>query len=333
MDKITGKKYTLGILFNKSNTWWNMDYFCNILKTYKNLNVKLIEANKDKIPEDLDMITLLPSDSDIIGEIINKNKNLFWVHCMWAGVDKFLSKKGIMENNNIILTNARGAYAESLAEYAIFSMLYFYFNAPIYLKGFKDRKWVRPLNKQINNKTLTIVGYGLNGIELAKKAKAGFDMKVYGIKNDLSNVKGKQYVDKVLNLESLDQILPESDFVVNLLPHTTETTNFYNSERFKIMKNTSIFINLGRGSSVIEEDLIKALKEKTIYAAVLDVFKVEPLPSDSPFYNLDNVLLSFHSCDNTDEYFQQGVDVFIKNFELFCNEGKFYSQVDKNKGY
>ena len=99
------------------------------------------------------------------------------------------------------------------------------------------------------------------------------------------------------------------------------------------MKNTSLFINLGRGSSVVEADLVKALKEKRIKGAALDVTQIEPLSVDSDLYSLENVFLSCHSSDNTDEYFNQAVEVFEKNVELYFGEGQFYSQVDKVKGY
>jgi phosphoglycerate dehydrogenase-like enzyme len=328
--------YSLGIIYKKTNTWWNINYLQNALTRYNNLNVRLFEVtefNKNLIPRDLDIITLLPHESDLAVDFINLNPRLQWIHCMWAGVDKFLCKKEITENDKIILTNARGAYADSLAEYSIFAMLYFSYNTDIYLNAFKNRKWVQPLNKMINHKTLTIVGYGLNGLQLAKKAKLGFNMNVLGIKKNTLNFPGKEYIDEIHTLDQLDTILPRTDFLVNILPQTNETVNLFNYNKFRLMKSSSVFINIGRGSAVEEDDLIKVLKERVIHGAALDVFKTEPLPSSSQLYELDNVLISNHSSDNTDEYFKQGVDVFIKNLESYINNQQLITVVDKIKGY
>ena len=110
------------------------------------------------------------------------------MHSMFAGVDKFLNIREIFENDSVTLTNSRGAFADSLAEFGIFSMLYFYYNTPIYHSAFKDRKWTQPLNKMIKDKTLTIVGYGQNGAVLAKKAKLSFDMRIIGVNKNLKQV-------------------------------------------------------------------------------------------------------------------------------------------------
>ena len=320
LNKMKKKIFKLGVIYKKTNPWWRIDYLQTVLKQFNNVSVKLLDVSDLKfftIPDDLDFITMVPAEHEIVTDFIEKNLNLKWIHCMWAGVDKFLSKKEIMKNDNIILTNARGAYADSLSEFSIFSMLYFSFNYNTYLKAFQQRKWTQPVNENISKKTLTIVGYGLNGVQTAKKAKLGFDMKVIGIKKNIINFPGKEYLDEIHSLSNLDEILPRSDFVINILPHTIETIDLFNYDKFKKMKRTGVFINIGRGSAVEEDDLIKALKEKLILGAALDVFKTEPLSSNSPFYDLDNVLLSFHSADNTDQYFNQGVEVFIKNLESY----------------
>ena len=104
---------------------------------------------------------------------------------MFAGVDKFLAQKEILENDDIILTNARGAFAGPLAEFTILSMLYFNYNVPIYMESQEKHNWNKLTNTMINEKTLCIIGYGKNGIEIAKKAKFGFNMKIIGVVREL----------------------------------------------------------------------------------------------------------------------------------------------------
>ncbi len=185
----------------------------------------------------------------------------------------------------------------------------------------------------IKNKTLMIVGYGYNGADLARKAKFGFDMKTIGVRKDAKNEYGKEYLDNLIPIEKFEEHLHNVDFLVSYLPQTNETTNYFNLHKFSLMKESSVFINLGRGTSVIEEDLIKVLKERRILGASLDVTWQEPLSRTSPLYDLENVYLSCHSADNTDEVFNQAVDVFVKNLEMYFDQGKFYSPVDKQKGY
>jgi phosphoglycerate dehydrogenase-like enzyme len=330
-------KHILGIVYKKTTGFWTkIDYLVSALEKYSDVTVKLIEVsdnNKFSLPNDLDIVTMIPSETDLLPEIISKNKNLRWVHSMFAGVDKFVNKKELLENDNIMLTNAKGAYANSLAEFTMFAMLYHSFNAPLFLKAFSEREWVTPLSMTLRGKTLSIVGYGLNGIAIAKRAKHGFNMNVIGVKKDLVNVKGKEYIDEVIGIEGLDTALAKSDFVVSMLPHTNETVNLFDYKRFQTMKDTSVFINLGRGTSVNEDDLIKILKERGIKGACLDVFHTEPLPKESGFYGLDNVFISCHSADNTDEYFKEGVDVLLTNLDSYIKDGKLISIVDKQKGY
>jgi len=336
MEKIINR-LNFAIFYRKSSTFWNIDSIISRFNIFSNkLNLHLIEISEyvDKpLPTSLHAVAMLPSDTDILPKLIYHNKDLFWVHSMFAGVEKFLALKEISENKYIILTNSKGAFGESLAEFAIFSMLYFSYNSSAYVNAFKNKKWITPINKMINGKTLVIVGYGLNGSILAKKAKMGHNMKIIGIKKNIKDYQGREYVDEICHIDDITNILPGADFIVNFLPNTSETINFYDYEKFKLMKSSSVFINLGRGSSVKEEDLIKCLSNKLILGASLDVFKTEPLSSDSPFYDLDNVLITCHSCDFTDEYFTQAVDVLCGNLNKYFNEGILTTYVDKKKGY
>jgi phosphoglycerate dehydrogenase-like enzyme len=346
------EKINLGVIYKASNKWWNIDYIVSQLKPFEGVSIELInleEISSRLLLKDLNAIALLPSEADCVPTLLRTNGNIKWVHSMFAGVDKFLNIKEIFSNEDVILTNSRGAFADSLAEFGIFSMLYFYYNTPVYMKAYKEKKWIRPVNTMIKNKTLTIVGYGQNGEVLAKKA-AGFEMKIIGVKKSLnkkfnteninesnqinirSNSSSSKFVREI-QIEELDSVLPVSDFIVSYLPHTPETIGLFDKSKFNLMKSSAVFINLGRGSSVVEEDLVESLKTKKLQGAILDVTREEPLKSDSPLYSLENVYLSCHSADNTDEYFKQAVEVFKKNLEVYLNTGHLVTVVDKTKGY
>lgn len=151
--------------------------------------------------------------------------------------------------------------------------------------------------------TLGIVGYGDIGCECARVAKHGFNMRVLAVKRDPSkcNEKQRSTADEIFpsDEQGLNKLLSQSDFVVNVMPSTPETEGFFNMQKFSQMKPTGIFMNIGRGKSVVEEDLIKALEEKVIGGAYLDVYATEPFPADSPLWGFDNVYMTPHCADWT----------------------------------
>ena len=132
-------------------------------------------------------------------------------------------------------------------------------------------------------------------------------MKVYGIKrnpNDCSE-EYRSYCDEVVGLDQYDRCVSEADFVVGVLPKVADTVNFFSHEStFSKMKETSVFMNIGRGPTVKEDDLVSALQTGKIGGAVLDVFAVEPLPSTSPLWDMDNVMITPH-CAQQDKNFMK----------------------------
>lgn len=115
----------------------------------------------------------------------------------------------------------------------------------------------------------------------------------------------------------LEYLLRESDFVVNVCPLTELTRDLFNKEKFALMKESAVFMNIGRGPSVVEEDLADALNNKTIAGAFLDVFRQEPLPSDSPFWDMENVFITPHRADHTEDVEQLSVACFLENTPRF----------------
>ena len=149
----------------------------------------------------------------------------------------------------------------------------------------------------VSSKSMVVVGYGDIGAACAKIAKNGFGMKVWGIKrnpDDCSDLY-RSYCDEVLGNDRYDEIVAQADFVVGVLPKVADTLDFFNMEStFSKMKPSAVFMNIGRGPTVNEDDLLQALKSQAIGGAVLDVFKVEPLSQESELWSLPNVLITPH---------------------------------------
>lgn len=149
---------------------------------------------------------------------------------------------------------------------------------------------------------MVIVGYGDIGNQVAKIMKQGFGMKVTGVKKRPDSVwtptEHKKNSDQIVGLDEYDKVIQEADFVVGILPKQPETDDFFSKEStFSKMKKGSVFINIGRGSTVNENDLIDALKSEHLGFAALDVFKEEPLPKSNEIWKLPNVLITPHCAD------------------------------------
>ena len=311
---------------------------------YPNIHLYRIEPNENYL-EDLnklkdikfDILTGLPLFVPLTRDIISTFPTIKWFHSLAAGIEKLFKIDNLINNDNIIISNSRGAYSDSLGEIGITSMMYFSYNIYSYVESQKNKKWAPLVNNTLSQKNLLILGYGNNGICLAKKAKLGFDMNINAVKRRITeNFEGKEYLDNIYTFKNLpDKIIKEADYIYATLPETKETINIFNKSFFEKMNKNGVFINVGRGNAVVEEDIIYALENDLIKGAVLDVTPEEPLKSDSKLYNVSQkkLLLTNHSlCFNT-ETVNTGFDFFYNNLENYLKTGKPNSIIDKKMQY
>lgn len=231
---------------------------------------------------------------------MQENKNLKWVHSISAGIDGYVAVQSFRDSE-IPLTNAKGAYSSVLGEFIALGMLYHTKKVEQFIQQKKDHLWYQDAPELVSDKHLVIVGYGDIGAACAKVAKLGFGMKVTGVKRRPEQVSDehRSYCDEIVGNEELDRVYAEGDFVVGVLPRVAgQTDDFFNMEScFSKMKKRGVFMNIGRGTTVNEEDLAKALNDGVIAGAVLDVFKVEPLVQESPLWDCKNVFITPHCAD------------------------------------
>jgi phosphoglycerate dehydrogenase-like enzyme len=340
------KEFSFAFLYEKETNYFPFDKLSSILNTLsEELKCKItpyyIEQNeieeKLKDIKNLDMVTSDPKSAAFIPKILSHFKNLTWVHSMFAGVDKFISQKEIGENDNITLTNARGAFAGPLAEYTILAMLYFNYNVPTYINCQENHKWTKLTNTMLDKRTLLIIGYGRNGVAIAKRAKCGFNMKVLGIVRELrENIEGKEFTDELYGFKQLNKdIIGKADFILATLPDTNESRGLFDKKFFESMKKDAIFINIGRGNAVIEQDLIEALNKDVIRGAVLDVCQHEPLDKDDKLYEVskNKLFITNHCGDFTTDYIVQAYELLIQNIRSYIKDGKLSTIVRKKLGY
>lgn len=260
---------------------------------------------------------------------IDQAKNLKWVQTTSAGVTDIAVR---LKNTKILLTNASGVHPIPISEHVAGYMLMFARRSTeTYKNQVVNKKWTRNFTDlqcfELNGKTVGIVGFGKIGGQVAKISK-GLGMKVAVLAHT------KRISDRSIRVyKNIDNLLANSDFVVDCLPLTSETKGFFDLKKFKFMLHDSYFINIGRGGTVVERDLVKALRANIIAGAALDVFEVEPLPDSSPLWDLPNVILTPHISGWTPEYTNRVVEIFCKNLKAYLANKPIPTLVDKSRGY
>jgi phosphoglycerate dehydrogenase-like enzyme len=263
-------------------------------------------------------------------EVFLKAPNLKWVHSLSVGVENSLFPELIA--SPVPLTNARGVYSRSLAEFVICGALFFDKKIGDMRRQQQEGRWVNMDVEELFGKTMGIVSYGNIGEHCAELARA-FGMKVLAMRRRPELSANDRRVDKVYGQDGLREMISLSDFVVVCSPNTPETRGLIGAGEIAAMKPTAVIMNVGRGTVIDEPALIAALRDGRIRGAALDVFATEPLPPESEFYKLDNVLLSPHSADHTPGWSDHSMRLFIRNFHRYANGETLENPVDKHAGY
>ncbi len=269
---------------------------------------------------------------DPFAQLVRQARKVKWIHTSTAGVDKLISPELI--DSGAILTCSKGEVAgPSLAEHAMALVLAISRNIAVMVRAGVWNKRAN-LNRgalELKGMTMGIVGFGGSGQLLARMA-LGFQMKVIALGRTAraSDVEG---VDSVWGRERLDELLEQSDVVAICAPGTDETRHMFDAAAFKKMKKTAILTNIGRGDIVSDEALIQALQEGEIAGAGLDVLEQEPLPDDSPLWQMDNVVLTPHIAGNSPNRNERNRETFAENFGRFVRGEKLVGQVDLEEGY
>ncbi|KAF4666307.1 hypothetical protein FOL47_004141 [Perkinsus chesapeaki] len=275
------------------------------------------------------MIVWAAGDPHLIVELIKYYgiDNISWVHSFAAGVDKIIPP--ILDSeyvDRVTLTNARGAFSSSLAEYSLMCILHFNKKVPDLERYQRDKIWRKFKMPVVKGKTVGFVGFGSIAQETAKVCKP-LGMRIVALRNNTNAaVPGNELADEVLNvgvLEEKNKLFRESDFIICSLPGTAETKHFCGSHEFCLMRPSAVFISIGRGVCVDEDALYVALStpHRGPASAALDVFENEPLNPESKLWTLgpDKMLISSHCADYTDDYVTLTVDLFRDILEKFVS--------------
>ena len=265
---------------------------------------------------------------DVLRSLFRAAPRLRWMHVLSAGVDNVLFPE--LVDGPVPLTNGRGAFSATLSEWVIAAVLFFAKDLRRLLRDQAARRWDPFDVEAVQGRTLGIVGYGDIGRAIAERLR-GLGMEVLGVRRRAAAPDALGTT--IVGAGQLAQVLSRSDYVVVAAPLTPETRGLIGPAAFEAMKPTAVFINVGRGPVVDEAALVDALRAGRIRGAALDVFEHEPLPPDSPFYALENVLLSPHCADHTAGWREVSMRLFLENLARFRAGEPLRNVVDKRRGY
>lgn len=257
---------------------------------------------------------------------ISLMKNLKYIQTTSIGIDQ-VPKEEVL-NRDIIIANNKGNYSVPIGEWIVMYILEIYKSSFKLYDQQKDRKWKLDFSiTELSGKRVGFLGTGTLAMEGAKRLKA-FDAELWGVNTRGEN---KAYFDKCFSVENTGEIFKNCDVVVATLPSTKETIGMINKDKFKLMKEGSIFINIGRGNTVNEDDLIEYIDK--FRGVALDVFQNEPLDKESKLWDLDNVIITPHNAFVSDKNSERTFDTIYSNLKNYI-EGKALSNVvDIKKGY
>jgi phosphoglycerate dehydrogenase-like enzyme len=253
-----------------------------------------------------------------------------WVHSRAAGLDSLLFPA--LVNSDVLLTHGRGVFSRSLAEFVIAALLYFARDFPRLLRSQRRGVWEPFEPQDLAGRTLGIVGYGDIGHAVAERAHR-LGMRALALRRRPILSGTDPWADETLPTDQLLSLMRRADDVVVAAPLTPDTRGFVGESAIGAMKPSAVLVNVGRGPVLDEAALVRALSERRIRGAALDVFETEPLPSGHPLYGLDNVLVSPHCADNTPGWREAAMRPFLRNLESFRRGERLLNVVDKALGY
>lgn len=255
-----------------------------------------------------------------------------WFAAASAGVNTYVADE-LYCHPDVILTNSSGAYGVAIAEHMLTVILMLMRRMREYEAQQREKKW-NYLGKirSIYGSTIAVVGIGDIGGTFAKRCKA-LGAKVIGVKRTMTE--RPEYIDELYTTDRLCEAISKADVVALCLPGTSETQHIISDKQLEAMKTGAILVNVGRGSAVDENALLRALDSGKLYGAALDVTETEPLPESDPLWSYDNVIITPHISgnDSLDHNTDTIIDMFLANLHAYAKGETMHNVIDRKRGY
>ena len=273
----------------------------------------------DSIPEcdafflSYQFLFAIRDNHELFKPLLNLTKRMKFIQTGYAGMDDPFCQ-AMLKESDAVIANASSIHAIPISHYVFSQMLRWNRRIDKHIELQQEKNW-SPMggDGELTNKTLLILGYGGIGKEVAKLGKA-FGMNVIGIRR---NPEVCEFADQVMTMDSLEEFLPLTDFLVLALPNAKDTDNVINKSVLKKLNNSAMLINVGRGNAVNEQDLANALNKDELAAAALDTTKVEPLDSSSDLWKAKNCFISAHDSAHSLLGLPRAFQLFMENVKNY----------------
>ena len=268
-----------------------------------------------------------------VGDLVRVSPHLRWVQGSMAGAGE-VAQKADLGDTEVVVTTASGIYSGPLAEFVLMAMLQHAKELDNLRNDKAGKIWRQGAVGSLENKTLCVVGMGSIGRSIAERARP-FGMRVVGVKRTVrKDDEAWDYADELYPTAELHSALGGADYVAVTLPGTPETRRLIDAEAIAAIKQGAYFANVGRGTVVDEAALVEALRGGHLSGAALDVFEVEPLPEESPLWDLDNVIISAHTTDVVPDLINAAqTDLFCENLRRYLAGEGLINVLDKRLLY
>ena len=264
-------------------------------------------------------------------QMIGASEKLDVLQVFTAGTDGY-AVEGVLADKTV-LCNGTGAYGLAVSEHAFALTMMLIKKLHLYRSNQMKCRWQdQGLITSLTESTVLIVGLGDIGLAYARLTKA-MGAKVIGVKRRSGPC--PEDVDELVMTEDIDRVLPQADVIMSILPNTEKTVHFYTEERFQKMKDSAVFINVGRGNAVAEDVLLKALRTGEIAAAAIDVCEAEPLPADSPLWKEEKLVITPHVAGYLHHWsiYETIIEIATENITNYLLDKPLRNIVDRSTGY
>jgi phosphoglycerate dehydrogenase-like enzyme len=310
-----------------------------------------VEGLADGPIDDVEVLLRGFLSSEAFDRLLARAPDLRWVHSATSGVERALTPAAL--TRDVVVTNARGVFTRPIAEHVLLMILAVSRNMPQLLELQRERTWQPLQGRELRDLTIGVIGFGSLGRAVASLATA-FGSRVVALRRNPSagdrpagNPTGgsttvateedsfqvEPRVSRVYGPDGLHELLGESDVVVLAAPLTAETESLIDETALGAMKPGAWLINVARGRLVDDHALVRALTEGRIGGAALDTFRDEPLPQDSPLWDLPNVIVTPHTSWSSGRVLDRSIDLFCDNLRRYRAGEPLRNVVDRQAGY
>lgn len=298
-------------------------FYSTLIKAAQLPHLKLVLVANKAANFDYSQVDILLGDPDLTTQVVEQCTQLKWLQSTWAGNAPLFT----IDKTDYQLCGVKDVFQQAMQEYVLAYLLYFSRNIKGFCKAQKTKKWAAPEYQSLRGKTLGIMGVGNIGQAVAKMAK-NFSMNTRGYTKQSS---GCEFIDQYYSCNDEQAFATGLDYLVCLLPQSKATTGLIDQTFLSYLPKRSVLINAGRGTTIVDNALIAAIKNNTLQAAVLDVFEQEPLPAQHPYWALENIYVTQHTAAESlpDDIFQ----IFHENYFRYISGSPLNYVLDFARGY